>query len=39
MRVFDRAIPKLTVLDAGALKDHPELPVLLEKGGIQLVDD
>jgi len=38
MRVFDRAIPNLTVLDAGAL-NHPELPVLLEKGGIQLVDD
>jgi len=37
--VFDRAIPRLTVIDACALADHPELPVLLEKGGIQLVDD
>jgi hypothetical protein len=37
--VFDRAIPKLTVLDACALMDHPQLPALLEQAGIQLVDD
>jgi hypothetical protein len=37
--VFDRAIQKLTVLDACALKDHRELPALLAKGGSQLVED
>jgi len=37
--VFDRAIHKFSVLDACALKDHPQLPVLLEQSGIQLVDD
>ncbi len=37
--VFDRAIPKLTVLDACALMDHPELPMLLEQAGIQIVYD
>ena len=37
--VFDRALDKLIVIDARELKDHPQLPVLLEQGGIQLVDD
>jgi hypothetical protein len=37
--VFDRALDKLIVIDARELKDHPQLPALLEQGGIQLVDD
>jgi hypothetical protein len=37
--VFDRALYRFYVLDACALKDHPQLPMLLEEGGIQLVDD
>jgi len=37
--VFDRAIHKFSVVDACALKDHAKLPVLLEQGGIELVDD
>jgi hypothetical protein len=27
------------VIDGCELKDHPQLPELLEQGGIQLVDD
>lgn len=37
--VFDRALDKFVVLDAGELKDHPQLPMLLEHRGIQLVED
>ena len=37
--VFDRALDKLIVIDARELKDHPQLPALLEQGAIQLVDD
>jgi hypothetical protein len=37
--VFDRALDQLIVIDACELKDHPQLPELLEQGGIQLVDD
>jgi hypothetical protein len=37
--VFDRALAKIFVIDACELKDHPQLPMMLEQGGIQLVDD
>jgi len=37
--VFDRAVDKLMVVEAGELKDHPLLPQLLEQHRIQLVDD
>ena len=37
--VFDRALDKFVVIDACELKDHPQLPMLLEQGGIQLFDD
>ena len=37
--VFDRGADKLTVLEAGELKDHPQLPKLLEQHRIQLVDE
>ena len=37
--VFDRALDKLVVIDACALKDHPQLPTTLEQGGIHLVED
>lgn len=39
LAVFDRALAKIFVIDAGELKDHPQLPMMLEQGGIQLVDD
>jgi hypothetical protein len=35
--VFERAVEKLIVLEACGLKDHPELPDVLERHGIQLV--
>jgi hypothetical protein len=35
--VFERAVEKLLVLEACELKDHPELPEVLERHGIQLV--
>lgn len=37
--LFDRAVHKLTVLDACALKDHPQLPVVLEQGGVRLTEE
>jgi hypothetical protein len=37
--VFGRAAEKLMVLEAGELKDHPQLPKVLEQHRIQLVDD
>jgi hypothetical protein len=37
--LFERAVDKLMVLDAGELKVHPQLPKLLEQHHIQLVDD
>jgi hypothetical protein len=36
--VFDRAVGKLRVKDAGELKDHPELPAVLERNRVTLVD-
>ena len=36
--VFDRAVPKLRVLDACELKDHAELPAALAKNHVDLVD-
>ena len=39
LAVFDRAVEKLIVLEASELKDHPQLPMLLEQLRIQLVDD
>ena len=35
--VFDRGISKLEVREFGMLQDHPDLPDLLEKDGIDLV--
>jgi hypothetical protein len=37
--VFDRAVHQLMVLETGELKDHPQLPQLLEQHRIQLVED
>jgi hypothetical protein len=37
--VFDRALHKFLVIDACALKDHPQLPAVLEQGRISLMDD
>ena len=37
--VFDRAVNQLMVLETGELKDHPQLPQLLEQHRIQLVED
>jgi hypothetical protein len=37
--VFDRAVDQLMVLETGELKDHPQLPQLLEQHRIQLVED
>jgi hypothetical protein len=37
--VFERAVEKLLVLEACELKDHPELPGVLERHGIQLVGE
>jgi len=39
LAVFDRALHKLSVLDAAALADHPDLPVLLEAQGTHLIED
>jgi len=39
MAVFERAVDKLIVLEACELKDHPELPDVLERHGIQLVGE
>jgi hypothetical protein len=36
--VFDRAVGKLRVVDARELKDHPELPTVLERNRVALVD-
>jgi hypothetical protein len=36
--VFDRAVGKFFVVDAYELKDHPELPAVLERNRVQLVD-
>ncbi len=36
--VFDRALGKLMVVDACELKDHPELPAVLERNAVVLVD-
>jgi hypothetical protein len=36
--VFDRAIEKFLVVDACELKDHPELPAVLERNRVVLVD-
>jgi hypothetical protein len=37
--VFDRAVGKLRVVDALELTDHAELPTVLERNKVQLVDD
>jgi hypothetical protein len=36
--VFDRAVEKFAVFDACELKDHPELPAVLERNRVVLVD-
>lgn len=36
--VFDRAIGKLTVVDACELKEHAELPAVLERNKVMLVE-
>jgi RES domain len=36
--VFDRGVGKLRVIDACELKDHMELPGVLERNGVTLVD-
>jgi hypothetical protein len=36
--VFDRAVGKLKVVDACELKDHPELPAVLERNKVVLLD-
>lgn len=36
--VFDRGIEKLRVVQASELKDHPELPALLEKNKVVLAE-
>jgi hypothetical protein len=36
--VFDRAVGKLFVVDACQLKDHPELPAVLERNHVVLVE-
>jgi hypothetical protein len=37
--VFDRAVDRLMVLETGELKDHPQLPQLLEQHRIHLVEE
>jgi hypothetical protein len=37
--VFDRGVEKIVVVDACELKEHPELPAVLERNKVQLVDD
>jgi hypothetical protein len=39
LAVFDRAVVKLMVLKIWELKDHPDLPQVLEQHRIQLVED
>ena len=36
--VFDRGIEKLRVVEASELKDHAELPAVLERNGVALLD-
>jgi hypothetical protein len=36
--VFDRAVKKLRVIDACELKDHPELPAVLQRNRVTLVE-
>ena len=36
--LFERAVPKLRVVDACELKDHPELPAVFERNRVTLVD-
>jgi hypothetical protein len=36
--VFDRGMGKLRVIEAWELKDHMELPGVLERNGVTLVD-
>jgi hypothetical protein len=36
--VFERAVEKLRVIDACELKDHPELPAVLKKNHVVLVE-
>ena len=36
--VFDRAIGKFAIIDACELKDHPELPVVLKRNRVVLVE-
>jgi hypothetical protein len=39
MAVFERAVEKLLVVEACELKDHPKLPDVRERHGIQLVGE
>jgi hypothetical protein len=39
LAIFDRAVDKLKVLEVFELKDHPELPKVLEQHRIELIDD
>jgi hypothetical protein len=36
--VFDRAVEKFAVVDTRELKDHAELPAVLERNGVVLLD-